>query len=238
MNSSGHRANILRASFAHIGVGHGFRQQTTFGNYWSQSFGGGSALVSQCGAAGPIVAQLGCQDDQLASLARSCRAQLACHAKHAKKPTHPKAAAKRARCLAKGAAKFSRRWEQALDAGAAALVMCTVSDSSAAAEASLAAELDALVASVVAGQDPGSREDGKLRARLLQEAGRLCDAVMPADASAEEIAAARTRFDERAAKAEARAAQRGVSYDGAGIAGVGDAAEAVANGWLDATTPQ
>ncbi|SEQ96613.1 CAP domain-containing protein [Lentzea albida] len=39
MNSSGHRANILNCALRDIGVGHSYRQGTTYGHYWTQDFG-------------------------------------------------------------------------------------------------------------------------------------------------------------------------------------------------------
>ncbi|USX52707.1 CAP domain-containing protein [Lentzea sp. HUAS12] len=39
MNSSGHRANILNCALRDIGVGHAYRQGTTYGHYWTQDFG-------------------------------------------------------------------------------------------------------------------------------------------------------------------------------------------------------
>ncbi|MFD9704682.1 CAP domain-containing protein [Lentzea sp. NPDC059081] len=39
MNSAGHRANILNCALKDIGVGHQYRQGTTYGHYWTQDFG-------------------------------------------------------------------------------------------------------------------------------------------------------------------------------------------------------
>lgn len=39
MNSAGHRANILNCNLRDIGVGHQYRQNTTYGHYWTQNFG-------------------------------------------------------------------------------------------------------------------------------------------------------------------------------------------------------
>jgi hypothetical protein len=39
MNSSGHRANILRTGLCEIGVGYTYRSGTTYGHFWSQTFG-------------------------------------------------------------------------------------------------------------------------------------------------------------------------------------------------------
>ena len=39
MNSSGHRANILRASSEHVGIGYDFSSGTTYGHYWTMNFG-------------------------------------------------------------------------------------------------------------------------------------------------------------------------------------------------------
>src|SRR5690606_16826067 len=38
MNSAGHKANILRANFTHLGVG-----RSSSGNYWVQNFGAGGS---------------------------------------------------------------------------------------------------------------------------------------------------------------------------------------------------
>jgi uncharacterized protein YkwD len=39
MNSSGHRANILRSSFCDIGVGYAYSASSSYGRYWTQNFG-------------------------------------------------------------------------------------------------------------------------------------------------------------------------------------------------------
>ncbi len=51
MNSSGHRANILNASFCDIGVGYAFGSASSYGYYWTQDFGRRSG-VSACAASG------------------------------------------------------------------------------------------------------------------------------------------------------------------------------------------
>jgi uncharacterized protein YkwD len=49
MNSSGHRANILNASFCDIGVGYAYEAASSYGHYWTQDFGRRSG-VSVCPA--------------------------------------------------------------------------------------------------------------------------------------------------------------------------------------------
>jgi uncharacterized protein YkwD len=49
MNSSGHRANILNASFCDIGVGYAFGSASSYRHYWTQDFGRRS-VVSVCAA--------------------------------------------------------------------------------------------------------------------------------------------------------------------------------------------
>lgn len=39
MNSSGHRANILRAASEHVGIGYDYEAGTTYGHYWTMNFG-------------------------------------------------------------------------------------------------------------------------------------------------------------------------------------------------------
>ena len=39
MGSSGHRANILRGSSQHIGIGYRFGEGTRYGHYWTMNFG-------------------------------------------------------------------------------------------------------------------------------------------------------------------------------------------------------
>ncbi|NNM33675.1 MAG: CAP domain-containing protein [Gemmatimonadetes bacterium] len=39
MNSSGHRANILRTSSEHVGIGYDHESGTTYGHYWTMNFG-------------------------------------------------------------------------------------------------------------------------------------------------------------------------------------------------------
>lgn len=38
MNSSGHKANILKGTFVHVGVGHYYQKDTTYRNHWVQMF--------------------------------------------------------------------------------------------------------------------------------------------------------------------------------------------------------
>ena len=54
MNSSGHRANILNASFCDIGVGYAFESTSSYRYYWTQDFGRRSG-VSVCAASGDPV---------------------------------------------------------------------------------------------------------------------------------------------------------------------------------------
>ena len=42
MNSSGHRANILRESSEHVGIGYEVRTGSTYGTYWTMNFGSSS----------------------------------------------------------------------------------------------------------------------------------------------------------------------------------------------------
>jgi uncharacterized protein YkwD len=39
MNSSGHRANILSTNFTEIGIGYAYRAASTYGHYWTTTFG-------------------------------------------------------------------------------------------------------------------------------------------------------------------------------------------------------
>jgi uncharacterized protein YkwD len=54
MNSAGHRANILNASFCDIGVGYAFESASSYRYYWTQDFGRRSG-VSVCAASGDPV---------------------------------------------------------------------------------------------------------------------------------------------------------------------------------------
>ena len=38
MNSPGHYANIMNASFRYLGVGYAYDADCTYGHYWSQVF--------------------------------------------------------------------------------------------------------------------------------------------------------------------------------------------------------
>jgi uncharacterized protein YkwD len=49
MNSSGHRANILRSSFCDIGVGYAYASSSSYRRYWTQNFGRQKG-VSACSA--------------------------------------------------------------------------------------------------------------------------------------------------------------------------------------------
>jgi uncharacterized protein YkwD len=61
MNSSGHRANILNATFCDIGVGYAYDAGSTYGYYWTQNFGRLSG-VSACPVA-PVCPD--CSDPEL-----------------------------------------------------------------------------------------------------------------------------------------------------------------------------
>ncbi len=39
MNSDGHRANILRESSEHVGIGYDYESGTNYGHYWTMNFG-------------------------------------------------------------------------------------------------------------------------------------------------------------------------------------------------------
>ena len=46
MNSSGHRANILRASSEHVGIGYDHDGGSTYGHYWTMNFGSSDSPAS------------------------------------------------------------------------------------------------------------------------------------------------------------------------------------------------
>jgi hypothetical protein len=247
MASSGHRANILRASFTHIGVGYAWRSNTTYRHHWSQSFGGASTLVAKCGASGPEAAQARCQSAQLAALGKLCLADLKCHAKRAKKPAASNATTKLASCFGRAETKFAKSWGKAAEQAAGSLTLCALDQSAGAALDDFGGEIDALVGPVVLGEDAGYTHDGKLRSTLLSGAGKLCGSLLGAEAKHAASpnpgkrdatrSKARTRFDKKTSKAHAKALDRGVAYAGPSPAALGDSTETLGDETIAHTAP-
>jgi len=249
MNSPGHRANILNASLGHIGVGHVVEAGSQYGHYWSQSFGGSATLESACGGGGTgsSAALERCQSDQLRALSKLCRSDLACHARTARRPDAPSAAEKQSACLERHRRGFEKSFGRATERAARALAVCPLSDSPASVASQLQTEGATLAASVTAGQTSADSNDGRLRGSLLKESARLCGAALAAEAKharkpdagrlGSRRTKARTRFDDRAARALAKPTSRSVSYDGASADAVGDAAETLADTRVQATSP-
>ena len=250
MDSPGHRANILNSSFGHIGVGHVLEAGSQYGHYWSQSFGGSATLESTCGTGGTgaSAALERYQADQLRSLSKLCRSDLACHARTARKPDAASAGEKRSACLARHRRGFEKSFGRAAERAARALTVCALADFPASVASQLEADAATLAALVTTGQNAADPDDSRLRASLLKESARLCGAALAAEAKdarrpdANKLGArrakARARFDDRAARALEKAASRSVSYGGASDDAVGDSAEGLADTRVQAASPQ
>jgi len=87
MASPGHRANILRASFDHLGVGYRFQAGTTYAHYWTNDFGSATfpagapedlcpacsnGLDDDADGAFDFPADVGCMDEMYAFEAPAC----------------------------------------------------------------------------------------------------------------------------------------------------------------------
>lgn len=260
MGSAGHRANILNASFDHIGVGWVYRAGTTYRNYQVQAFGGGAQLVAACGGSPPspggspeVLAR--CQSDQLKALSRLLSGHFSCTSKFAKRPDKDPQGASRTACLNKAEDRFESDYERARIRAAGDLAVCALDDPASAVAAGIESEADLVSAGVLAGFDPGGfdpkdradREDARLRASLLRESGRLLQKALQAESShADEPDAARRdskrqgardSFEGRSAKALSRAQGRGVSYAGTDATSLGDECEDLVDDWVAATAP-
>lgn len=185
-----------------------------------------------------------CQVSQLKALSKLCRARLGCHATFARKGAKDPGGAKRDACLAKSEASFAKAYDKALAAATKKGETCGLDAATADADDAVAGPVDALAAEVLAEFTPGaSRDDDALRGALLGEGGVLCGALLSADSKqarkrddARRSAArakVRERFDEKTAKAVAKAEGAGVAYPGPPAAEIGDAIAAFAG---DATS--
>jgi hypothetical protein len=178
--------------------------------------------------------QARCGVDQLQAARSFCKAELRCEAKHAADPAADANGAARDACVAGAETALAAAWDAAVAEGAGA---CS-NDASGASTAAILRAATAGAVSAIGSGDPGDAKDGALRAKLLRKAGALCsddlaawkkEAAKSKPAKLEaSLAVARERFEEGGAAAIARAAARGVVYEGANLPAIAEGLEALA----------
>ena len=252
MNSSGHRANILNPNFVHIGVGH----VDDGVDFWTQEFAAGDTLLASCeeppdvgdGTPPPSgVSTIDCGDAQLAAGARLCRDQLRCWSRLAGKPGADPNRTSLAACLTRAGDRFAQKWDGVREKAAAERGVCHLDETGSTRAAGVEAQLQSLADAVIAGADPADKNDAKLRAGLLGNAGSLCSDVSSAEArnankpDSARLGAARTKarakFDSKTAKALGKAAAKGVTYGGPSPTSLGNQTEALVDAWVGDATP-
>jgi hypothetical protein len=170
-----------------------------------------------------------CRRDQLRAAAALCRKRFACEARRAKRPERDPMGLRRAACLDDAELGFARRFAAATLGNAA----CPWQPAATDALAQVADPADAVAAGLLVGADLAVPADAALRRRLLQRAGRACDAAFAAEARfarsedpgkrAAQRGDARGDFVERATEAITRAAAEGVAYAGSAPVDAADA---------------
>ncbi|HVH04552.1 MAG TPA: matrixin family metalloprotease [Myxococcota bacterium] len=166
-----------------------------------------------------------CRRAQLRTAGALCGAQLGCRAKAIAKPERDPGGVKRDACLARSLAAADGSFASAVAAGG-----CLFAGPAETLHAPVAAAAEALETAIAAGQDAALPADAALRAKLLRKAGGACRGAFDAEARfakhgqetrrAEDRSDAALAFEARAAAAIARAAAKGVVYDGAAPADV------------------
>ena len=252
MNSSGHRANILNPNFLHIGVGH----VDDGVDFWTQDFAAGDTLLASCeeppvvgGGTPPPggVPTVDCMGPQLAAGARLCRDQLRCWSKLASKPGADPNRTNLAACLTRAGDRFALKWDGVRQQAAADAAVCQLDEAGSARAAGVEAQLQSLADAVIVGADPSDKNDAKLRASLLGNAGSLCSDISSAEgrhaAKPDSVrrgatrAKARAKFDRKSAKALGKATSKGVTYGGPSPASLGNQTEALVDSWVADATP-
>jgi hypothetical protein len=177
-----------------------------------------------------------CRRAQLGAAGGLCRKQLRCRAEAIAHPDRDPAGAKRDACLAKALASADRSFASAVAAGG-----CTFTGPGATLHDPVAATALAVEEAIAAGADAAVPADPALRGKLLRKAGAACRGAFDAEARfakhareprrAGDRAKVTSAFVARAGRAIARAAAKGVVYDGAApdavAAQIDDVADAV-----------
>jgi len=185
----------------------------------------------------------GCQSDQLKVAAKLCKAEFSCWSKQAAKPDQDPA--KHAACLDKAAAAFTKGYDKAL-AKAEQSGYCVVNGAAASVSGPTSSEIESLAGGVLQGTDTTNKTDNSLRAGLLKQAGALCSshlAAFSADAKKPNpfkrdgsLEKAVTKFESAADKLVAKAASKGVSYDGISLGVLSEGARDISENLRDAQT--
>jgi hypothetical protein len=184
---------------------------------------------------------------KLAAGARLCRDQLRCWSKLASKPGADPNRTNLAACLTRAGDRFALQWDGVRQQAAADAAVCQLDEAGSARAAGAEAQLQSLADAVIVGADPADKNDAKLRAGLLGNAGSLCSDISSAEgrhaAKPDSVrlgatrAKARAKFDSKSAKALGKATSKGVTYDGTAPASLGDQTEALVDGWASDATP-
>jgi hypothetical protein len=178
-----------------------------------------------------------CQRDQLRASATLCRRHFACEAARARAPAKDPLGLERDACVERARVRFELRYGEAAARAAAARESCRALLDAGAARALVTDAAADVELGLLAGADPASPVDARLRRRLLRAAGASCGDALGAEArfvrdgSDTRLAArrgkARARFLERAARATLRALEDGVTYAGTPPAEAADALDAL-----------
>jgi hypothetical protein len=161
-----------------------------------------------------------CRRAQLRAAGKLCRAQLGCRAEAIARPDRDPQGTKRDACLAKARAAADRSFAAAVAAGG-----CVFTGPVETLHAPVSQAAEALETALSTGLDAALAADAALRAKLLRKAGGACRSGFEAEVRfakhgsegrrARERSNAAVGFEDRAEGVIARAARRGVVYDGA-----------------------
>jgi serine protease len=193
-----------------------------------------------------------CQSAQLKAAGQLCRAETQCWSRWVRAPSKDPGGARRAACLAKGEDRFDRAWEKIISRALKKDESCPLD---AAPEDFLDDSFRDPLAAIRGDLWPAScgsgsptRDEARLCASLLQQAGRLCSQDFGLESRnarrpdpgrlAEGRSRARERFFSQVGRALERAAKRGVPDPGVDADGVADAVEALVDDFVQLTSPQ
>lgn len=187
-----------------------------------------------------------CEVRQLAAASKLCKRQLRCQARYAKDPAVDPDARVRDGCMEEARGRFAAAWDAAVADGEVA-GGCFAQDPGIDVAPMVGASTAGAIGLIGEG-DPANEADLALRTKLLKRSGALCkkavrawkkDAVVSDEAKlATRLARSRARFAESAAGAVARAASKGVRYDGADGQLIADELESLASDLGTMTGPE
>lgn len=180
----------------------------------------------------PLPPEVACRRTQLRAAGTLCRSHARCEARRAGKPAKDPVGAARDACQEKAARRFDLRIQKARLRGG-----CLWEPLAEDARSLVVAPLESIEAGVLAGADPASRADARLRKKLLQKLGGGCRRGLRTEARfakhGNEARRARQRSSDEAklVKAAGRAVEhaerRGVSYTGPSPAALAESVAAL-----------